>query len=396
MRETSAHEIDKPADDSQRRSRHPLDLRRFKRGLLSAEPRPVRHLKIIVAVSLLLTACGREAPPSATTERVTKVDGNVAQLTPYEEAKAEFHARAELRARTLLDPRHAPLLLDHGHPTRYVVVISTGLYDSAYGQRPLAERLYKRGFNVMVPLLPGHWDKDTSRIDSASYLEYVEEQNTSVRIAKAMGQELILVGHSTGALLALRTAIEEPRVAALVVSAPAFSLSPFTEAATSIGLALGLSANLVLGKADELNTPYFSAYAGEQVRKLIKLTRNENGWERNKVPAGQSESGLYRKLFAKVKAPSVLITDDGDLTIDNHVARLMPSSVSGPNLALTSCVLGHFDVGRWPGMREDTPKERAYAAENKRLMDATETFLAQHLPGYLSSADAVIETPAKP
>lgn len=373
---------------------YPVDLRRFRPGLLSALPRPVRHLKLIFAVSLVLTACGREAPPSATTEPV-KASEHSAYVTPYEQAKAEFAARAEIRKTTLTDPRHAPLLLDHGHPTRYVVVIFTGLYDSAYGQRPLADRLYKRGFNVMVPLLPGHWERDHARMDSATYLDYVEEQNTSIRLAKAMGQELILIGHSTGALLGLRATIEEPRVAALVVSAPAFGLSPFTKAATSLGLAFGLSANFVLGKEDGINNPYFSPFAGEAVRKLIKLTRNENGWERNKVPAGQSESGLYRKLFAKVEVPSVLVTANGDLTIDNHVARLMPTSVKGPHLALTSSVLGHFDVGRWPGLREDTPKERAYAAENKRLVDAAEAFLTEHLPDYLSSTESVIPAPAK-
>jgi pimeloyl-ACP methyl ester carboxylesterase len=274
------------------------------------------------------------------------------------------------------------------------VVITPGLYDSAYGQRPLADRFFKRGFNVMVPLLPGHWDQDQGRIDSATYLEYVEEQNTSIRLAKAMGQELILVGHSTGALLALRSAIAEKEVAALVVSAPAFGLTPLTTAATAIGLSLNLSANFLFGPADGITRPYLSPFAGEQVRKLIKLTRNENGWVRNEVPAGQSESGLYRKLFAKVEVPSVLVTGDGDLTIDNRIAGMLPRSARGPSLHLTSAVLGHFEVGRYPYPETDTAKDRAYTAENKRLADAAESFLIANLPDYLSADSGTASVPA--
>ncbi|RZA04226.1 MAG: alpha/beta fold hydrolase, partial [Proteobacteria bacterium] len=343
-----------------------------------------------------LVACGREsAPPAAIPEPVASLPAEAIGSTPFQRAKAEFEARAAVRIASLSDPRHAPLLLDHGHATRYAVVITPGLYDSAYGQRPLADRFFKRGFNVMVPLLPGHWDQDRARIDSATYAEYVEEQNTSIRLAKAMGQELILVGHSTGALLALRSAIAEKEVAALVVSAPAFGLSPFTTAATAIGLTLNLSANFIFGPADGITRPYLSPFAGDQVRKLIKLTRNENGWVRNKVPAGQSESGLYQKLFAKVEIPSVLVTGDGDLTIDNRIAGMLPRSARGPSLHLTSPVLGHFEVGRYPYPESDSPKDRAYTAENKRLADAAESFLIAHLPDYLNADKGQVPVPSR-
>ena len=345
------------------------------------------YLLALLSLSLAITACGRDSAPAANQGAVSRPALASPAQESFAEAKAEFLARAEVRKQTLLNPAHAPLLLDHGHPTRYVVVIATGLYDSPRGQRPLAERLHARGFNVLVSLLPGHWDRDPARIDSATYAEYVEEQNTTVRLAKSMGEGLVLVGHSTGGLLALRSAIAEPRTAALVVSAPAFQLTPLTLALSSLGVTFGLSANFYKGPVDDLNTPYFSAYAGEQVRKLVKLTRNENGWVKNKVPAGQSETGLYQKMFAKVKAPTVLITDDCDSTVSNHVARLLPGSVSAPSLALTTDKLPHFEVGRWPGRQNDSPKELEYEAENKRLVDAAEAFLARQLPGYLSSVE---------
>lgn len=97
---------------------------------------------------------------------------------------------------------------------RATVVFLHGLYDHAGGWRGLPDRLQRLGFPVAVPDLPGHGDSTDAVTDVA--------QAVQALLSVMPAGRLRLVGHSAGAVLAVRLAhLLGARVEALVLIAPA-------------------------------------------------------------------------------------------------------------------------------------------------------------------------------
>jgi carboxylesterase len=89
--------------------------------------------------------------------------------------------------------------------------------------RPLARDLYRQGYAVAGPLLPGHntYPEDANRYRWRDWARTAEE---SYRQLAARCRRVIVGGESTGALLALYLASEHPEVAAVLAYAPALKL----------------------------------------------------------------------------------------------------------------------------------------------------------------------------
>ena len=105
---------------------------------------------------------------------------------------------------------------DHAGPggRAATVVLLHGLFDSAMGWRGLPQRLSRMGLAVHAPDLPGHGDSDAD----AGSLDGMTEH---IRAGLPEGP-LSLVGHSLGAVLAVRLARRlGARVTRLVLIAPA-------------------------------------------------------------------------------------------------------------------------------------------------------------------------------
>lgn len=93
--------------------------------------------------------------------------------------------------------------------TRGSALLIHGLTGSVSDMEGLAVSLSERGFNVIVPELPGH----SLELDSVSQIRASEWElavNTSVSFAKETfaGQNLLVVGLSLGAVLALQVALK--------------------------------------------------------------------------------------------------------------------------------------------------------------------------------------------
>jgi len=89
--------------------------------------------------------------------------------------------------------------------------------------RPLASILYRQGYTVAGPLLPGHYTHaaEANRYRWRDWVRAVEE---SYRQLSARCQPVVVGGESTGALLALYLASEHPEVTAILAYAPALKL----------------------------------------------------------------------------------------------------------------------------------------------------------------------------
>jgi alpha-beta hydrolase superfamily lysophospholipase len=101
------------------------------------------------------------------------------------------------------------------HPAQKVCLFFHGFTAGPYQFEPLGEALFQAGYNVLVPLQPGHgiagdWNGDNPPPmpeDPQVYQQFVLEW---VQQAKSLGKQLIVGGYSTGGTLAAWLAQEYP------------------------------------------------------------------------------------------------------------------------------------------------------------------------------------------
>jgi pimeloyl-ACP methyl ester carboxylesterase len=95
----------------------------------------------------------------------------------------------------------------HPQPTTKVCLFFHGFTAGCYQFEPLAEALYQIGYNLLVPLVPGHgivgnWNRDNPPPlpeTAAVYQQFAQEW---LEIAKPLGKNLIVGGYSSGGTLA--------------------------------------------------------------------------------------------------------------------------------------------------------------------------------------------------
>ncbi len=102
------------------------------------------------------------------------------------------------------------------NPTPKVCLLFHGFTAGPYQFEPLGEALFQAGYNVLIPLQPGHgvagdWNGDNPPPlpeDARVYLHFAIEW---FQQAQLLGNQLILGGYSTGATLAAWLAREHPQ-----------------------------------------------------------------------------------------------------------------------------------------------------------------------------------------
>lgn len=117
----------------------------------------------------------------------------------------------------------------HAQPTEKVCIFFHGFTAGSYQFEPLAEALYKIGYNVLIPLIPGHgiagdWDSnnppplpENAEVYQKFALEWLQK-------AKPLGENLILGGYSSGGTLAAWLSQEYPQeIAKTLLFAPYLS-----------------------------------------------------------------------------------------------------------------------------------------------------------------------------
>ncbi|MBW4663232.1 MAG: alpha/beta hydrolase [Chroococcus sp. CMT-3BRIN-NPC107] len=96
-----------------------------------------------------------------------------------------------------------PEIMYHGKPRKNAIVLVHGLTDSPYFMKAIAKRFHAMGFNVLLPLLPGHGLKiPDTQIDTVTFTEWLEEVNFAVNCAKSLGEQVSIGGLSAGGNLA--------------------------------------------------------------------------------------------------------------------------------------------------------------------------------------------------
>lgn len=119
-------------------------------------------------------------------------------------------------------PDAHPILLDHGAPTERVFVLLHGLSNCPIQFSQLGEMLFAKGFNVFIPRMPYHGDRDTMNAEwgALTAQDMLDESNRAVDLARGLGKSVTVVGLSVNGTTAAWMAQNRVDVDQAVLLAP--------------------------------------------------------------------------------------------------------------------------------------------------------------------------------
>lgn len=138
---------------------------------------------------------------------------------------------AEQQAPTLRNPECRPIFLLHPQPTAKVCLFFHGFTAAPFQFASLAQILFKAGYNVLVPLLPGHgvkgdwgpFNPPPLPTEAQTYEDFAQDW---LQRARSLGQKIVIGGLSGGGTLAAWLALEHPRaIDKTILLAPYFGSS---------------------------------------------------------------------------------------------------------------------------------------------------------------------------
>ena len=183
---------------------------------------------------------------------------------------------------------NSPFILHHDKPTENVAVLFHGLSDSPYFMKAIAGVLFDNGFNVVVPLLPGHGKREADADMSDSQLAerwqaHVDEVMT---MAAQLGEKVYIGGFSTGGALAVDHYLDNPdSLDGIMLFSGALALSDNAETMWKIW-GIKLLARLIDGDYETRGPnpykyPAVAGFAGLELMDIIAHIRErlEDGQE---------------------------------------------------------------------------------------------------------------------
>lgn len=117
----------------------------------------------------------------------------------------------------LLDEACRSRFMLHPTPTSKVCLFFHGFTAGPYQFAPMGDVFYRQGYNVLIPLMPGHgqagdWSKDNPPpllTEPEAYLKFALRW---LKLAKLMGDRVVIGGLSGGGTLATWLALEKPEL----------------------------------------------------------------------------------------------------------------------------------------------------------------------------------------
>jgi carboxylesterase len=195
------------------------------------------------------------------------------------------------------------------------VLVLHGFTGSPYSMRPLADVLANRGFNVELPLLPGH-GTTVEDLVPLRWGDWTTAAAESLDVLAARSRRVAVVGLSMGGGLAVWLAEHRPELVALVVVNP--FVTPVADELRDGGRQL-LDAGIetIDGVVDDIAKPGGDEHGYAQLPLAAAMSLNDGLAD---LAAG----------FASVTCPTLVLTSRVDhVVVTENSARLV-AGVSGP------------------------------------------------------------------
>lgn len=103
------------------------------------------------------------------------------------------------------------------------ILVLHGFMGSPLSSRPMAEYLSRKGFFVHCPLLPGHGHYP-NKLRGVSHRAWLAEAEEACRLAKSECDDLFIIAHSMGNILAAHVALKFGGVRGIAMLAPVYDV----------------------------------------------------------------------------------------------------------------------------------------------------------------------------
>lgn len=161
---------------------------------------------------------------------------------------------------------------------KVTVVFFQGYAISPANMLEFREMFAQHGYNVLMPRLKGHYNREPRDLDRITAEEWIQQSEEVLKIAGKMSPKVVVAGYSLGGLIASRLALLHPKqVSALLAFSPAWRTTTRIRAGSAIGSLFGISANEFFGATVRACSPYISAPGGREVERVSDLAESEAG-----------------------------------------------------------------------------------------------------------------------
>jgi pimeloyl-ACP methyl ester carboxylesterase len=200
-----------------------------------------------------------------------------------------------------------------------------GLHDSPKAMTNLAEVVANHTVNTFVSRMHGHFETDRSVLKRAvRWEEWLADADADLALAQKLGGKVVLMGHSTGALLLTWLAVRDPvKVAGLILFSPAFGVHSFAEAGAWASYLTGIDLVTAGGKVS-------TGHSGLEVGRAARAFR---AW----LSANSRDGRPYTYASERLKAVPVWMANTAaDIVIQKGEARAFMGSLKGNSSSAAS------------------------------------------------------------
>ena len=281
---------------------------------------------LVVLIWFGLVGCTHQSPGSRSV-------ASLALPSEYKNCSAESLAQYDRCHETR---RRAPYYLVHEGERRQAALLIHGLSDGPFMNKDIAWELYQQGYNVLVPLMPGHGHETAQGVGLPEGLHNVKWSDWTTHIAQnvlplldEMGEERLLIGGlSNGGILTVHTVLTMPpemraKVRGLLLYSPIIALPQVV--LTRVLSDLAISAFTCDKEGFMADVPYLGG--GESFRYMLM---SKNGVCQAHQLIQESDVGDHYREFENIPVFGVLSEDDAAIDQSAFI-RFMERTGGGKN-----------------------------------------------------------------
>lgn len=173
--------------------------------------------------------------------------------------------------------------------------------------RPIAKKLYERGFTVAGPLLPGHGTSPQD-LNRAQWPDWIQSAEETYQHLRARSTQVVVAGESAGAVVCLYLASQHPEIACIILAAPALKLNLTPIQILELRLLAPFVTAVSKGKMD--GSKNWQGYSVNPLKGVLQLLRLQDA---------------VMQRLPSIRQPILIFQGRHDTTIDPHCGEIILS-----------------------------------------------------------------------